>query len=495
MKRSGTLDAWLQPKSKSQTVEVAKSVTATALQNGCDRVEVEVTPEKVKVVATKPAAAPKSKMFTKSVAARTGFPTPLFTGKFADFVDVAMDGVGDAAFLYAQHCTPLAGKSTALRGAIAEAVVKRIYATERGFEIVDAEAGTRVDGKARGENSERYDFGIRGVDEDGSWATFRIEVKSARMSYEPSMERWHLMFASVKRTEHDELCLVFEGLDGVRVYRWRGQNASTAGKSTKASGECIKVLASYHQPDATISHTQLVEEMAERNELIKFVAYTDPAYADLWEMTTRTATTYDAVPMGTLSGKARGTMVENVVRSVMGRLGHTIEDAPTSSCVNGAARGKDKTTCDFLVDGQRVEVKSSLMAWNKSDKGFGLQFPHIKSELHDTLLLAWMTPKSLHVFKHDGMSGMSTHGKETEATGRQIKMYAPGGKKGYSVPSAAERFLLKHFKWWGCKNKYLARIDFADGDAERIFELGKARNMFGAGADEDKSESEDETED
>ena len=494
MKRSATLDTWLQPKSKSQTVEVAKSVTATALQNGCDRVEVEVTPEKVKVVATKPVAAPKPKLFTKSVAARTGTPTPLIIGKFADYIDVAMEGVGDAAFLYAQHGTPLAGKSSALRGTIAEAVVKRIYATERGFEIVDAEAGTCVNGTARGECRERYDFGIRGVDEDGSWATFRIEVKNSRMSYVPSMERWQLIFANVKRTEHDELCLVFEGLDGVRVYIWRGQNASTRGKHTKAMGENIKVSASRSQPDATSSHAQLVEEMAERNELIKFVAYTDPAYADLWATTTRTATTYDAVPMGTLSGSARGTMVENVVRSVMVRLGHTVEDAPTSSCVNGAARGKNTTTCDFLMNGERIEVKSSLMAWNKKDRCFGLNFHHIKSELHDTLLLAWMTPKSLHVFKHDGMSGVSTNGKATEATGRLIQMYAPSGKKGYAVASAAERFLLKQFRWWGSENEYLARIDFADGDAERIFELGKTRNMFG-GADEDESESEDETED
>ena len=102
------------------------------------------------------------------------------------------------------------------------------------------------------------------------------------------------------------------------------------------------------------------------------------------------------------------------------------------------------------------------------------------------------TPKSIHIFKHDGVSGVSTNGKATEAQGRKVEMCAPGGKKGYTVPSAAERFLLKHFKWWGPKNEYLARIDFADGDAERIFELGKARNTFGAGADEDESEDEDE---
>jgi len=488
MKRSReTLDTWLQPKRKSQAVEVANTLLGTALDKGADRVEVNVG--NVHVVATKPA--PVVKQFNKGDAAMVVPPRPPIVGKFADYIDEAMEGVGDAAFLYAQHGTPLADKASKLRGDIAEAVVKRIYATECGAKILNAEAGTCVNGAARGEGHERYDFGVRAVDEDGDLTTRRIEVKNARMIYAaPSKEMWKLLFQNVKKDEYDELCLVFEGLDGVRVYKWGGQNASTNGKRTKAHGGNITVCASCYQPDVTTSHAQLVEKMEARNELIKFVPYTDPAYADLWAMTTRTATTYDAVPMGTLSASARGTMIENVVRSVMARLGHTVEGAPTSSNVNGHARGKNSTTCDFLVDGERTEVKSSLMDWDKTNQRFKLQFEHIKSELHDTLLLAWMTPKSIHIFKHDGVSGMSTNGERTEAEGRKVQMGAPGGKKGYAVPSAAERFMLKQFKYQ--KNEYLARIDFADGDAERIFELGKARNTFGAGADDDESEEESE---
>jgi hypothetical protein len=90
-----------------------------------------------------------------------------------------------------------------------------------------------------------------------------------------------------------------------------------------------------------------------------------------------------------------------------------------------------------------------------------------------------MTPDGIHIFEHDGVSGMSTNGKSTEATGKKIHMRAHGGRTGYTVPSAAERFLLKQFAWWGPRNKYVAFIAFAEGDAERLLELGKQRGAVG----------------
>jgi hypothetical protein len=92
MKRSReTLDTWLQPKSKSQKVQVAESVTATAFQNGGDRVEVEVTPQKVKVVATK--SAPVVKSFTRNEAAMVVPPRPPIVGNFSDYIDTDVDNL------------------------------------------------------------------------------------------------------------------------------------------------------------------------------------------------------------------------------------------------------------------------------------------------------------------------------------------------------------------------------------------------------------------
>jgi hypothetical protein len=475
------MDDWLSGRKRPAPGPAAEAVAA-ALMAGAERVEV-VIPDGTRVVATnppprkKPKPQPK-KEFTKSVAARTALPRPAGRASFADFIDAALDGVGDACFEYVRRETPLAAKSSTLRGAIVEEVVKRFYAQELGADVCDAEASTCVNGTARGKGSERYDFQARSTNGDGVITNRRVEVKNARMAYNQSLRRWMLLFEAVKVAEHDELVLSFEGFDGLRLYKWKGGNMSTAGKRTVASGNLIHVCASRSQPDPVAAHEQLVREMAERNDLVKFVAYANPDYTDLWTMTTRTTSVYETVPMGPLSCKVRGVMIENVVRAFMSRH-HTITDAPGSSCVNGAARGKNSATCDFLIDGERTEVKSSLLVWNKHHKGFLLHFSKIKPELHDRLLLAWMTPDGIHIFEHDGVSGMSTNGKSTEATGKKIHMRAHGGRTGYTVPSAAERFLLKQFAWWGPRNKYVAFIAFAEGDAERLLELGKQRGAVG----------------
>jgi hypothetical protein len=390
--------------------------------------------------------------------------------------------------------TPLATKSPILRGAIVEEVVKRFYAQELGADVFDAEASTSVNGAARGKASERYDFQARSTNGDGVITNRCVEVKNARMAYNQSQRKWMLQFDAVKMAEHDELVLSFEGFDGLRLYKWKGGNMATKGKRTEAQGNSIYVHASRSQPDPVAAHAQLVREMAERNDLVKFVAYADPYYTDLWTRTTRTTSVYETVPMGALSHSVRGAMIENVVRAFMSRH-HTITDAPESSCVNGAARGKNSATCDFLMDGERTEVKSSLLVWDKHRKGFGLHFTKIKPELYDCLLLAWMTPRGIHIFEHDGVSGMSTNGKFTKATGKQIQMCAPSGRTGYTVPDGVERFLLKQFAWWGPRNKYVAFIAFAEGDAERLLELGKQRGAVGMDREGEESgeESGDES--
>jgi hypothetical protein len=490
------MDDWLSGRKRPAPGSAAEAVAA-ALMAGAERVEV-ATPDGTRVVVTNPPPAAtkhrRVRIFNKVAASLKAPPRPSGRASFADFIDAALDGVGDACFEYVRRETPLATKSPILRGAIVEEVVKRFYAQELGADVFDAEASTCVNGNARGKGSERYDFQTRSTNGNGVITDRRVEVKNARMAFRKSQRMWTLKFDAVKMAEHDELVLSFEGFDGLRLYKWKGGNMATQGKCTEAQGNCICVCASRSQPDPVAAHAQLVREMAERNDLVKFVAYADPGYTDLWTRTTRTASVYETVPMGTLSYKARGAMIENVVRAFMCRH-HTITDAPGSSRVNGTARGKNTTTCDFLMDGERTEVKSSLLLWDKCRKGFKLQFSKIKPELHDRLLLAWMTPDGIHIFEHDGVSGMSTSGTSTKAMGKNIYMFAPGGRTGYTVPSAAERFLLKQFAWWGPRNKYVAFIAFAEGDAERLLELGKQRGAVGMDREGEESgeESGDES--
>lgn len=488
MKRTGgTLDAWLTAKCpKQDTCGSSSNVTDTSSSS-------QAAAPSVSRVVPGVVAPPKKKgkRFNQVVAGRTAVPKPVFELKFRNFLNDETASVGDSCFEYLRQETPLARKGHALRGAIVEEVVKCFYATSLKLTVVDAKAGDRVNGAKRGKGTERYDFGVK---RDGD-TDARVEVKNARMVFVPSLQSWKLQFQNVKAVEHDDLVLCFEGFDGLRLYEWKGANASTSGKSTEARGNHIVVCASRSQPDPVAAHAQLVAKMDERNELLAYIPYDDAAYTDLWSMTTRTETVYDTVPMCELSVTARGKILENVTRLFLEHcMNDIVEDAPASTRVNGAACSKNTTTCDFLVDNDRSEFKSSLMIWVKSREGYELKFEGVKPELHDKLLLAWLTPRGVHLFEHDGKSGLSTNGKETESNGSKIQMYSPKGKKGYRVASAAERFLLKNFNSWGPANKYLAFFAFQDGDADLVLNYGKKVGGAGeGGGDEEGDEGEYES--
>jgi hypothetical protein len=488
MKRG--LDGWVvrgapvAPVSSAHTA--AARVVEVAVSGGLDDVRAELRADgSANVVAKKTRTVKRSRVsrgicFNKEVAGRTAIPKPAHTPMFADFIDVAMKATGDAAFEYAKRSTPLAAKSTALRGAIAEAVAKKVL-IELGGDVRNAEASNCVNGRARGKGLERYDLLVDGE---------ATEVKSARMTYEPSHQMWTLHFKNVKKSEFDRLILCFEGFDGVRVYEWGGEGYGTSGKSEAASGGTVQVCALCSQPDALAAHAQLVAKMEEKgNALLKFVPYDDPAYADVWATRTRTNKYYEGVPLAALSSGARGGALEAVVRAfVAANLGRAVADAPVTQNVAGASRGKNSTTCDFLVDGARAEVKSSMMVWNKHMERFELNFQCVKPDAHDVLYLAWMTPRGMHIFEHDGKAGLSTHGKATAATGYKIQFSAPAGKTGYKVPAAAERFLLKNLNWLNLP--YLGFLAFQDGDAARVMERGAL--LAGAGVEDDENSEDDE---
>ena len=80
-------------------------------------------------VATKPTPTigkKKKKYFNATTAANIyGRPKPKHALKFSDYVGRVADGLGDHVVKYAESGSPLATKSEALRGAIAEGVTKR----------------------------------------------------------------------------------------------------------------------------------------------------------------------------------------------------------------------------------------------------------------------------------------------------------------------------------------------------------------------------------
>ena len=461
---------------KQQKLGFSPKMDAVALvaAAGDEREVVVTTTVTTTTVAIKPkevkptiAKKKRAKQFNATTAANmNGPPKPQHKLVLSDYIARAMNGIGDHVFMYARSDSPLATKSGALRGKIAELVAKRFTTNEHAWDITDAKTSADVNGQDRGKGTETYDFGRRV--EDGAVRT--VEVKLARYYFNKHHQYWVLQFEKVKTELHDDLILVVEGLDGMHFFLWGGQNLSTAGKKTKKEGGQIKVVSTWHQPDITVASAQLMAKMKERSTFLGSVLYTNAAYTDLFNTTVRSEAFYADSPLSLLSSSPRGDVCENLVRAVLAdKLGHDVDDAEITKRVDGRSRGAKSTACDFKVDTERAEVKSGRVYWNKTGRGYVAQYKNVKCDEFERLYLCFEGPKGLHIFLHDPKNGYC---KGTEANGGMIVMKAPRGKGAYTYPPQVEDFMLKQFKSYG--SKYIALVAFSEGDAGRLLAAAEA---------------------
>ena len=84
------------------------------------------------------------------------------------------------------------------------------------------------------------------------------------------------------------------------------------------------------------------------------------------------------------------------------------------------------------------------------------------------------------VFEYAGDRGRGKKGVATDANGETITFSAVRGKGGSRTWQAAERDLLRkiHFHNSKKRGRYLARVAFAPGDAERVMQLGAEKGDF-----------------
>ena len=395
---------------------------------------------------------------------------------FEDFIEECIEDVGGACFAYHSKGSPISGKGTKLRGTIAEKVAIRMF-EKRGYDVsMPPSDELCVNGSKRGEAQATHDFVIKEGGEEK-----RVEVKSSRMVYEPGMQRWGLRFANVKKENHDSLVLCFEGYDSLRFYKWDGETGySTNGKREESGGGKVAICASYHQPSFEDAHKQLVNKMRSNFEFLGKVRFTLPSYKDIFSMSTIGEDVYEGSPLSSLSGSARGVALERLVRCVLEETGEKTEEAEGGKDCSGNKLGKGSTTSDFKVGGKRGEAKSSIMGWNKQGRRFQIEFQAVKSSLHDRLFLSFMTPTHVHIFEYYGKRGKSKTGVSTEAKGETITFYAGGGNNGSRTWKEAEKDILRKIKcYWGKGGRYVARVAFGEGDAERVMKIGAEKGNFG----------------
>ena len=254
---------------------------------------------------------------------------------------------------------------------------------------------------------------------------------------------------------------MFEGFDGMRFYKWKGNGYSTKGKKEEKNGGVVQVYGPSSTPDPDEAHEKLVAKMEEENEFIKFLPYSFlEKHCNV--PLTKTDEVFKGVPLANFQHNTRGDVFEATVRSFLSeKLKQEVEDAPITLRVNGASRGKNQTSCDFVINGERVEVKSCMMQWESQKNLWQLEFKRVNKEEYDVLYLAWMSKKGIHIMKHDGKAGIGE--------GREIQFCAPSGKNGLKSLSEAEEFLLIKMEKLGLE--YTAFLKFGKGLQERIMEI------------------------
>ncbi|CAK0850403.1 unnamed protein product [Prorocentrum cordatum] len=155
----------------------------------------------------------------------------------------------------------------------------------------------------------------------------------------------------------------------------------------------------------------------------------------LHEKPTETQRAFVNVGLLTLSPNVRGSVLEaatrNIVRDMYPRA--AIEDALPGLCVNGVQRSQHMANYDWLMDGRRVECKSSALSWESNRKSWSITFRGIKAarmgvraqSAFDELILSFCSPRRLYIYRHDGAYSFSTNGVQSLWSGDLIRIRGP----------------------------------------------------------------------
>ena len=104
---------------------------------------------------------------------------------------------------------------------------------------------------------------------------------------------------------------------------------------------------------------------------------------------------------------------------------HKLHINPIAIYVGGHKRGRNAAPYDFGLSGRRVEVKSAQLKWDRHQRRWEAVWQNIKPDAHDDLYLALYTPSGVYIHLHNGVHGVSTHGKRQAADGGKVSVYGP----------------------------------------------------------------------
>lgn len=375
------------------------------------------------------------------------------------------DDVGETARAYDGH--PLAELDPARRGALcqewARQMLQRVYPNSS---ITDAVPGTCVNGQRRSRGQAEFDF---------TMDCKKIEVKSASLQWAQSTNRWSFLFRSVKFPHlvlpkggsFDKLYLVLFSPKGLHLVEHDMRTAiSRDGLYTPVNGYKVQMQGAKGatwqdsvdmilEKFCTGGDCSLVAKASISDSLISSLCKKHADYAGQF---------FRGKPFSSMSPHLRGSRIEKLVLRIDQKLHPACRFSVLCDelTVSGTKRGQNAASVDWIRDAKRIEVKHGKLSWCKLRKNWQCAFSHIKEDCFDELLLAVYSPKGLDVFKHDGVYGMTTSGRNTKIKGKHVRTASPHGELD---PLVGLQCIIAKLVGNNCR--HIARVVWDDGSLEQ----------------------------
>ena len=155
----------------------------------------------------------------------------------------------------------------------------------------------------------------------------------------------------------------------------------------------------------------------------QFLTLPASQFKHIWADAGRTAEIYNNHPLAIMNSKRRSMVPEDWARKMLEETTTNclIQDPVPGKCVNGRKRSIHNCEYDFLLNGRRVEVKSSQLRWSP-DGTWKVAFQGLKFGAFDDLYLVIFSPKWLDLIKLDLKTVISIPGQCRECSGGDINI-------------------------------------------------------------------------
>ena len=324
--------------------------------------------------------------------------------------------------------TPLAGLGQAQQGKIFQEWAKGVLQKQNPqAEISDPDLGTCRNGSKRGVYRAEYDFLMGGR---------RVEIKSSRMAWGSVEGCWNVQFSRIKlpygeRTQpaFDDLYLVILSPKGMHLIKHdHVTRISTCGERTGVSGHQTRVYGSRRTNCWEDACDEILEKLCQRGGYsMVHEQHLSDLDSQLSKRDSPGQTAVAGIPMSSMSRERRGKRIQEIGLALDRRL-----NLQSAFSFTGGNRGTSNAPADWVRGMRRVELKSSLLTFDRSKNRWQCRFSCIKADLFDELWLAIYTSFGIHYYRSKYRNscslGFVKAGVATKIDALQLQFYGSRGE-------------------------------------------------------------------